>query len=312
MTDPKTSLENRIAAAQMIGNVGSFEYMVPYPNLGSLVEGQTIKYGEKLVFVDSGLTNNRVFQLVQQTANWLTAQKIHPGDRVLAETLPFPEAAILAHGVWSLGAILVITGDQDYNLATDLTTPVITVPEDVDLLREIRQQPAEFIPTYRPQLNQEALVLCNAGTGIRLSHYNLLVNTNGVMQALKLENELTFFVDLPPTSTAWVVLQLLLPFYSGAAITSQNPDLRIALPEQDPNTDFIVDFDWTSLEELNPPHLYVKPENTAFLALNRDPLHLTALKGGNKPDCIQGHSVMMGYLDDRLNERVYKDGWLKI
>ncbi len=312
MTKAQVSLEKRISAAQAIGNVSASEYMVPYPNLASLVEGQTIKYGDKQVYPDYGLTNNDIYHLVQQTAHWLKSKNLRPGQRVLFKPLPFPDNAILAYGVWSLGGTIVLNEEEDYTTTATLTAPAMTLSKPLDLRKEISHQPDRLSPTYNPSLSDEALIFCQKGRGIRLSHYNLLVNTNGVMHALNLEHDQTFFAELPPVSTAWVVLQWLLPFYSGAAFTREKPDLSIALPQSNTQPDFIVDFHWEELEESDPPRLYVKPENTAFLALNRTPLHLTAIQGENRPHHIQGHSVMMGYLDDQLNDRVFQAGWLKI
>jgi hypothetical protein len=312
MAKVKVPLEKRISAAQAIGNVSSSEYMVPYPNLASLVEGQTIKYGDKQVYPEYGLTNHEVHRLVQQTANWLKAKNLRPGQRVLFKPLPFPDSVFLAFGIWSLGGTIVLTGDEDYSTATSLTSPVMTVSDSIHFREKITHQQESFSPAYNPSLNDEALIFCQEGVGIRLSHYNLLVNTNGVMHALNLDHDQSFFAELPPVSTAWVVLQLLLPFYSGAVFNREKPDVYIALLHSKAQPDIIVDFHWTELEESDPPRLYVKPENTAFLALNRAPLHLTAIRGENRPHHIQGHSVMMGYLDDRLNDRVFQEGWLKI
>ncbi len=64
-----TGLKQNIYNAQCIGNVEPIEYMVPYPNLRSLVEGQNVKYGEKMVYADLGLTSDKVYRLAQQTAN---------------------------------------------------------------------------------------------------------------------------------------------------------------------------------------------------------------------------------------------------
>ena len=40
--------------------------------------------------------------------------------------------------------------------------------------------------------------------------------------------------------------------------------------------------------------------------------NLTALDNDKNPKTISGHSVMMGYLDDQLNEKVFKEDGLKI
>ena len=76
--------------------------------------------------------------------------------------------------------------------------------------------------------------------------------------------------------------------------------------------DFQIQFVWDSLKETSPPSLYVCNQNTAFLAINKMPIHLTAMDDDTHPVAITGHSVMMGYLDDGHNEKVLIDGKLKI
>lgn len=308
----ETELSKRIYQAQCLGNVEPIEYMVPYPNLRALVEGQNIKYGEKMVYADLKLTSNAVFQKAQQTANWLVSQGIQPKDRVMMRDLGFPEAEILAFGIWTLGASLVLVGDGDYGGAERAANPALTVSSNTVFSKAIKQQPETFEPSFKPLLNHEALVFWNKGKGIKLSHYNLLVNANGIQHGVDLYEDQTFYVDLEPTSTAWVVLQAMLPLYTGATHTALNPYIKLGLPGQYDNADYIIDFDWKKLKNNDPPHLYVQPENTAFLAINKEPLHLTAIKGGEKPNRVEGHAVMMGYLDDGENEKVFRNDWLLI
>jgi len=42
------------------------------------------------------------------------------------------------------------------------------------------------------------------------------------------------------------------------------------------------------------------------------PIHLTAMDDDTSPQTITGHSVMMGYLEDALNEKVFTGNSLKI
>ena len=51
-----SDLKERIYQAQCLGNVQPIEHMVPYPNLRALVDGQNIKYGEKLVYANNNLS----------------------------------------------------------------------------------------------------------------------------------------------------------------------------------------------------------------------------------------------------------------
>ncbi len=87
--------------AQCLGNIEPIEHMVPYPNLRALVDGQNVKYGEKMVYADLGLTSDKVYRLAQQTANWLVSEGVKPKDRILMDQLPFPQCEILAFGIWT-------------------------------------------------------------------------------------------------------------------------------------------------------------------------------------------------------------------
>ena len=303
-----SDLKKRIYQAQCIGNVEPIEHMVPYPNLRSLVDGQNIKYGEKMVYADLGLTSDKIYRLAQQTANWLIDKEVKPKDRILIDKLPFPQTEILAFGIWTLGATIVITGDENLVEAEEAIFPTITIDIETDYFEKIKSFPENYDPTIKPLLQHEAMIYWNKGKGIRLSHYNLLVNANGIQHAIDLFENQTYHVNLEPNSTAWVILQAILPLYTGAPLTANNPDMTIGINKGD----YKICFEWNSLEETSPPSLYVCNENTAFLSINKSPIHLSAFDNDTNPTKISGHSVMMGYIDNKLNEKAYLKNSLKI
>ena len=303
-----SDLKKRIYRAQCIGNVEPIEHMVPYPNLRSLVDGQNIKYGEKMVYADLGLTSDKIYRLAQQTANWLMDKEVKPKDRVLIDKLPFPQTEILAFGIWTLGATIVITGDENLVEAEEAIFPTITIDIETDYFEKIKSFPENYDPTIKPLLQHEAMIYWNKGKGIRLSHYNLLVNANGIQHAIDLFENQTYHVNLEPNSTAWVILQAILPLYTGAPLTANNPDMTIGINKGD----YKICFEWDSLEETSPPSLYVCNENTAFLSMNKSPIHLSAFDNDTNPTKISGHSVMMGYIDNKLNEKSYLKDSLEI
>ena len=303
-----SDLKKRIYRAQCIGNVEPIEHMVPYPNLRSLVDGQNIKYGEKMVYADLGLTSDKIYRLAQQTANWLMDKEVKPKDRVLIDKLPFPQTEILAFGIWTLGATIVITGDENLVEAEEAISPTITIDIETDYFEKIKSFPENYDPTIKPLLQHEAMIYWNKGKGIRLSHYNLLVNANGIQHAIDLFENQTYHVNLEPNSTAWVILQAILPLYTGAPLTANNPDMTIGINKGD----YKICFEWDSLEETSPPSLYVCNENTAFLSMNKSPIHLSAFDNDTNPTKISGHSVMMGYINNKLNEKAYLKDSLKI
>ncbi|HCN23913.1 MAG TPA: hypothetical protein DIS65_00905, partial [Candidatus Marinimicrobia bacterium] len=219
----KTNLEKRIYNAQCYGNIEPIEYMVPYPNLHALVEGQNVKYKDHLLYHDLSMTNEGFFIRVQKAAHWLKASGVHPKDRVMMAGLPFPTAEIIAFGIWTMGAILVLTAQNDLKRAKTACQPIFTVPPELDLEKEINVFDEQFIPAFKPNLQEEAVIYWRDEKAIRLSHYNLLINANGIQKKLDLFEKDSFYIKLKADSTAWVVLQAILPLYTGAGITSKNP-----------------------------------------------------------------------------------------
>jgi len=308
----KTNLEKRIYNAQCYGNIEPIEYMVPYPNLHALVEGQNVKYKDHLLYHDLRMTNEDFFIRVQKAAHWLKASGVHPKDRVMMAGLPFPTAEIIAFGIWTMGAILVLTAQNDLKTAKTACQPIFIVPPELDLEKEIDVFDEQFIPDFKPNLQEEAVIYWKDGKAIRLSHYNLLINANGIQKKLDLFEKDSFYIKLKADSTAWVVLQAILPLYTGAGITSKNPKITISLPTQFDSADYIVDFDWTELKNTTPLHLYIKPENTAVLAIGSSPVHMTAVEKDNQHLKISGHSVMMGYLNNKKNQKIFIKGKMNI
>jgi len=291
------SLPKYIYQAQCLGNVEPIEYMTPYPNLWALVEGQNIKHHGKMLYPDLGLTNLDFYLRVRKIANWLINRGIQPKQRVQIFPQIFPLTEMLVFGIWSIGASVILSETSKENII-DVVQPDHILDEHISLEQFIEEK-EEFDPTYKPLLSDEAMVFVKDGKGIQLSHYNLLVNANDVQRKLNLYDDGTFYVDLKPDSTAWVVLQAIFPLYTGAPLTKNNPDLSIGVKD----ADYIVDFNWSLIEESN--HLYILPENTAVLSVGDKGLHLTSYIHNGENLSVNGHSVMMGYTDDKLNENVF-------
>ena len=163
----------------------------------------------------------------------------------------------------------------------------------------------------RPESGHEALIYCVAENKIQLSHYNLLVNTNGLQKYLGLNRDDTFLVKLTPESTAWAVLQLLLPLYAAASITSINPKIILGMEGQFDNPDYIIKMDWAEISKEN-NIIFILPENTAVLCIGDKPIHMTAIEKQNKIMKINGHSVMMGYMNENNNEAVFRNNGMMI
>ena len=298
------SLAERIYQAQCLGNVEPIEYMTPYPNLRGLVEGQNVNHHGKMIFADMGMTNLEFYAQVQKIANWLVSTGLKPKERVWVHPLQFPHTELLVFGVWTVGASVILAADPAQNI-----DHVITADRAIDsdpFPDCLNGQDDTFNPTYKSHLEDEAMIFVSDDKGIRLSHYNLLVNANDVQRKLNLYDDGTFYIELEPNSTAWAVLQAVFPLYTGAPLTKKNPDITIGLND----ADYIVDFSWTEIEDSN--HLYILPENTAVLTVGNQGLHLTSFEQKGDQLTVNGHSVMMGYMDDNQNEAIFRDGSMVI
>ena len=303
-----SDLKKLIYKAQCIGNVEPIEYMVPYPNLRALIEGQNIKYGKKMVYADYGLSSDKIYRMAQQAANFFTSLGVNPNERIMIQSLPFPESEIAMLGAWTLGSSLVFSSDDDYLNTIKVAKPSLIITEEMQFLEKIKEQPDKFVPKIKAFLEDEAVVFWTGGNGIRLSHYNILVNTNGIQHAINLYEDQFFDINIEANSMTWVILKVVLPLYSGAPISKDKAD--ISFGEKD--ADYIINYNWDSISNSLPNELNVCNENSGFISIGKEPIHLTEVNDLSKPTAINGHSVMMGYLDKNENKKVFKNGRLYI
>ena len=294
-------IKDRIYSAQCFGNIEPVEFMVPYPNIFSLVEGQNVKYRDALLYKDLSITNKEFLDLTNRAASWLTSIGGKPESRIFLPSLPFPYSEIMAFGIWNLGGTVVLTDDESLPKRKDFKC-LNLISTEIDIQGELSKSNPDFTPKFRPNLLDEAIIFLGKDNGIQLSHYSLLVNTNGVQISLDLQRGSSVKVDMSPNTTVWVVLQVILPFYTGTEITHKKADTTFSLPGQFENPDYLIQPEWNSIEKTDPPTLYLLPENSGILSINDEPIHLTHYETANKKLKISGHSVMMGYIDNAKNE----------
>ena len=306
------ALSDRIYQAQCMGNIEPIEFMVPYPNIYSLIEGENVKYGHQVLFTDYNLTNKDFLRLVHQGANWLRENGLQAKERVFIHDLEYPMAEIIAFSIWAYGATVILASSTLAKKDLNGIKPSFVVNEtNCPSIESLTNYSTEFIPTFRPALLHEALIYCVADKIIQLSHYNLLVNTNGLKKYLGLNRDDTFLVKLAPESTAWAVLQLILPLYAAASITSNNPKIIFGIEGQFDNPNYIIKMEWTKIsKEKN--NIFILPENTAILCIGNKPIHMTTIEKRNKNMKINGHSVMMGYMNENNNEAVFRNNGMMI
>ena len=134
-------IKNKIYQAQCIGNVEPIEYMIPYPSMRSLIEGQNIKYAEQIIIKDRNITNQTFYNYVQQTSHWLESLGLEPKDRMIIPELGYPQTEILLYGIWNLGAIGVLAVDVDKNNIKDIVSPKLKIDAKTNLFEKIKNQP---------------------------------------------------------------------------------------------------------------------------------------------------------------------------
>ena len=171
---------------------------------------------------------------------------------------------------------------------------------------EIKKFPEKHNPKYKPNLSEEALLTFETGNGIKLSHYNLLVNANSIQKALNIKSRTKIYCNLEPNTSAWAVFKAILPIYSGCIFDKDNPDLSINT--RDGN--YSLRYDFKNLKKFSNNDIAICPENTAAISVGPHPIHLTDFFLNKTNLKLKGHSVMMGYLDQQLNNSSFKkDGF---
>ena len=105
-----------------------------------------------------------------------------------------------------------------------------------------------------------------------------------------------------------VVFQAILPIYCGCIYDTVNPDFTIG----ETGNDFNLRYDLQNMSEFSKTDIAICPENSAGLSLEGLPVHLTDFSLENGELKLQGHSVMMGYLDDSANESSFRNNALYI
>ena len=304
----ETSLKTKIYNAQCIGNVEPIEYMTPYPSMRSLVEGQTIKFSNQIMMDESKLTNKEFLSYIQKTSNWLESLGVEPKQRVIIPKLTYPQGEILLYGIWNLGASAVLPSDLSMEEVKKRSGTNHSITSKIDLFKEIVHHSDKFEPRYKPLLNNEAILSFEKAAGIRLSHYNLLVNVNGIQKAIRLKSRTRFHCDLLVGSICWVVFQVILPIYCGCIYDDRKPEVTIGLS----NNDYNLRKDIMNIDEFSENDIAICMENTAALSLGKTPLHLSDYDIKEDYLKIKGHSVMMGYLDDSINETSFDNDGLII
>lgn len=304
MNSVKSTLADRIYRAQSYGTIEPIEFMVPYPNLGSLVAGQNIKLADRIWYRPDQITYGDLLGRINQTANWLAGQGITNHDTVFLSACPTPQAEILAHAVWLVGAVVVL-GADDKNIRKNCQ-PKLVIDSKINYPETCANYFTDYTPGHKALLSDDALLYWHGDRGIRLSHYNLLVNANGILSLIDPPEILQ--IDLPAVDPAWAVLQAILPLYAGSGFAGDSGGLHIG---GDESADYQLNY---NISDANAAHqLRIIPEASAVAQIGSQTLPLTTYE--ELPDGeirLTGHMVMQGYTDDAINETVFTDDGLEL
>ena len=297
-----------IYKAQTIGNIEPIEYMIPYPSTQAIIEGQIIKYKNEKVFKDYGLTNIDFFKSIQRISSWLNDQGVLPKDKVVIDDNSFLNSILLLYGLWHIGAIAVFLEKENYSPKKKLNVKCLDYSGD--LIKITESHSLHFIPKYKPLLNDDAVVVVSNDKTVFLSHYGLLVNANGLQKLLNLKQRQSFFCDIKPETSFWVVLCAILPIYAMVTFTSKSPSIILTYDDIDIKNGFKLRKDWVNLKNYRANELALCKENSAVFSLNNVPIHLTDYKIIEDELWLKGHSLMNRYLEE--DKMVFKDDYLII
>ena len=297
-----------IYKAQTIGNIEPIEYMIPYPSTQAIIEGQIIKYKNEKVFKDYGFTNIEFFNSIQKVSNWLNDQGILPKDKVVIDENSFLNSILLLYGLWHIGAIAVFLEKEIHSPKLKLNIKCLDYSDD--LIKITESHSSHFIPKYKPLLNDDAVVVVSNDKTVFLSHYGLLVNANGLQKLLNLKQQQSFFCKIKPKTSFWVVLCAILPIYAMATFTSKSPSILLTYDDIDVKDGFKLREDWVNINNYKINELALCKENSAVLALNNNPIHLTDYKIIENELWLKGHSLMNRYFEK--DKMVFKEDYLII
>ena len=154
------SVSDRIYNAQCLGNIEPVEYIVPYPNIFSLLEGDNVKFGENYLFLDQKITNNDFLILINQASNWFSEKKIGTKNRIVIENIDFPIAEIIVFAIWATGNSVIISNELISKKNFDMLKPkMILNNSNCPSIKLLQKYSSEFTPLFRASLHHEALLL---------------------------------------------------------------------------------------------------------------------------------------------------------
>ena len=207
-----------------------------------------------------------------------------------------------------MGCSAVFTQGQSIENIDKRIVDAQTVRLNESLFDTIKTYSNKYLARHKPLLSDEAVLSFEKESGIRLSHYNLLINVNGIEKAIGLKSKTRFHCDLRIGSICWIIFQAILPVHCGLIYNNKDPKLTIG----ESGKDYNLRRDLNNLSSFASNDIAICLENTAALSINGEPIHLSDYDMLNDGIRVRGHSVMMGYLDDEINNVAFENNGLKI
>jgi acyl-CoA synthetase (AMP-forming)/AMP-acid ligase II len=154
MVDLSQELLQKIASAQTVDGIAPTQPMVPYRNIGDLLEQQAERYDQKpfLIFYDDDggrreYAYTEFYEEVCKTANFLRSAGITSGDRIATVSVNHSDTVIQYFAAFLLGAVIVPinVNEDDRRIAYCLQNSTVK-------LAFVRDQFLERINAMGPQI----------------------------------------------------------------------------------------------------------------------------------------------------------------
>lgn len=203
-------------SAHSVRGIPPSEILTPYPSIRSLLNSQVRRYGDRtfLIAYSADGSRHQVSYLdfsrkVFQGANYLKNRGVNFGDRIPVTGSHGFSSLLEIFAIWTLGGVAVLkadSGEEKENSA-----------EFLDIIGEFDP---EFQIGKKSRISDDVLLVYSRThkgktEGIRLSHYNLLVEAMAVAERQELGDASVVVCGLSVTDTTGIAGCVLPTLYGG-------------------------------------------------------------------------------------------------
>lgn len=249
--------QQNIDLARTLNGRPAHHSLIPYKNVGHLLELRTQETPEKVFLIHYDAQGNREELTyaqfngrVNQMANYLTQKLgLKRGNRLSTVGYNHSLTVIIYFACWKIGATIapqnVTEDDQriayiihnaeskvvltfpDYverveNIRPELTLVNHFVTVDESFLAEVGQFSTQFTPAELPSVHDESLLVYTSGTtgapkGVVLMQYNMLVDAWGISNWQGITGNQRLMCVLPIHHVNGIIMTLITPLFVGAS-----------------------------------------------------------------------------------------------